>query len=267
MRALAAVLLAALAALYLLPFWTVVTTSLKDDLAVRLTRPIEPPPSPTLEPYAAAFERLGQGLANSLAFTALATALSTVLGSVMGYILSKHRFRGSTAAFLLLSFGIFIPYQAVIIPLLFTMRSLGLYNTVLGLALVHTAYGIPITTLFFKNYYDELPDSLINAGKIDGAGTWGLYRSVVLPLSWPAFVVSGVFQFTAIWNDFLFGLVLTAGSGQPASVALANLLGTTSAQWNVQMAGTLIYALPVVAVYVALGKYLVRGYLSGAVRG
>ncbi|MBO3839391.1 MAG: carbohydrate ABC transporter permease [Thermoproteota archaeon] len=261
------IILAFFAFVYLLPFWTVLTTALKDDVSVILTNPIEPPPSPTLEPFVKAFNEIKRALYNSLMFTTFATIFSSIIGSLNGYILSKIRFKHSDIFFLLFSIGIFIPYQAVVIPLIVTMSRLGIYNTIPGMILTHTAYGIPICTLFFRNFYDDLPESLTMAAKIDGAGAWRIYRNIVLPLSWPAFVVTAVFQFTSIWNDFLFGVVLTAGLGQPASVVLANLLGTTTATWNIQMAGTFIYALPVVAVYLIMGKYLIKGYLSGAIKG
>lgn len=200
-------------------------------------------------------------------FPASTYLLSTLIGSVNGYVLSRVRFRYSDVIFLMLSFGIFIPYHAVAIPLIIVTSKLGLFNSILGMALVHTIYGIPICTLFFRSYLDELPSSILDAARVDGADDLTIYARIVLPLSWPAFIVTAVFQFTNIWNDFLFGVILTKGENQPASVVLANLLGTTSAEWNVQMAGTFLYALPVVVFYLLLSKYLIRGYLTGAVRG
>jgi len=252
---------------YLLPFWTVFTTALKNDIEVRTTIPIAPPSQPTIDPLGRALNAISQGLFNSLIFTSVATVLSTIIGSVNGFALTRIRFRYSDLVFFLLTLGIFIPYHAVIIPLIIVTKNLGLFNSILGMSIVHTIYGIPICTLFFRNFYGEIPESIINAARIDGAGLLRIYFNIALPVSWPAFVVTGVFQFTSIWNDLLFGLILTRGMNQPASVVLANLLGTTSAEWNVQMAGTLIYALPVIIVYVVLGKYLIRGYLSGAVKG
>ncbi|MCS7128297.1 MAG: carbohydrate ABC transporter permease [Sulfolobales archaeon] len=256
-----------LAFVYLLPFWSVLTTALKSDMEVRMTIPIVPPSNPTMMPLLKAFELMKQGLVNSLLFTSFATLFSSLIGSVNGFILSKVKFKYSNVVFLALSVGIFIPYHAVIIPLITVTSKAGVYNSILGMTIVHTTYGIPICTLFFKNFFDELPESILNAARIDGASDFTIYRRIALPLSWPAFIITGVFQFTSIWNDFLFGVVLTKGSNQPASVVLANLLGTTAAEWNVQMAGTFIYALPVVAVYLLLGKYLIRGYLTGAIKG
>jgi glucose/mannose transport system permease protein len=215
-----------------------------------------------------AFEIMKRPLLNSFAFTMFATIFSCALGSLNGYILTKIRFRGSGIVFMLLAIGIFIPYQTVLIPLVVTISNLGLYNTIEGLILTHTAFGVPICTLLFRNFYEDIPDSLVRAAKTDGAGTWTIYRRIVLPLSSPMFAVAGVLQFTSIWNDFLFGLVLARGTeALPASVALANLKGTTTAFWNVQMAGAWWYALPVVIIYLMLGKYLIQGYMSGAIKG
>jgi len=267
-RILLYILLILFAFAFVLPFWTGFTTSLKTKRDVIYTTPVEPPPSLTLEPWIEAFNIMEKPLFNSLIFTLLATIFSCIIGSINGYVLSKIRFKGSDLVFLFFSIGIFIPYQTVLIPLVLTMSRLGLYNTIEGLILAHTAYGIPICTLLFRNSYKEIPDSLIMAAKTDGAGTWAIYRRILLPLSSAPFVVAGVFQFTSIWNDFLFGLVLARGSeALPASVALANLKGTTTAFWNVQMAGALWYALPVIIVYLILGKYLIKGYMAGAVKG
>lgn len=252
---------------FLLPLWTCITTSFKTLEDVIYTVPVELPLSPTTEPLITAFNIMERPLLNSFIFTIAATILSCLLGSINGYILTKIGFKGSNTMFLFFSIGIFIPYQAVLVPLVLTISKLGLYNHLGGLILTHTAYGIPITTILFRNFYGLIPDSLIMAAKTDGAGTWTIYRRVVLPLSLLPFVVTAVFQFTSIWNDFLFGVVLTKGVTQPASVALANLKGTTTVMWNLLMAGTVWYALPVLVIYLVLGKYLMRGYMAGAVKG
>jgi glucose/mannose transport system permease protein len=262
------VLLIVFVFLFLLPLWTDFTTSFKNIHDIIYTVPVELPLSPTIEPLITAFNLMERPLLNSLTFTVVAMILSCLLGSINGYILTKIKFRGSNTVFLLFSIGIFIPYQAVLVPLVLTISQLGLYNTLGGLILTHTAYGITITTLLFRNFYGLLPDSLIMAAKVDGAGTWTIYRRIILPLSLLPFVVAAVFQFTSIWNDFLFGVVLARGSeAMPASVALANLKGTTAFNYNVQMAGALWYALPVLIIYLVLGKYLIRGYMAGAIKG
>ena len=252
---------------FLLPFWACIVTSLKTDADVFTTTPIELPPSPTMAPWMRALNALGRPLEISFAFTAFATIFSCLIGSINGYVFSKMKFKGSNILFLFFSIGIFIPYQCVLIPLVLTMARLGLYNNVVALILTHTVYGIPICTLLFRNFYKEVPNSLVMAAKTEGAGTWRIYRSIILPLSVSMFVVAAVLQFTSIWNDFLFGLVLLSGSNLPASVVLANLKGTTTVSWNTLMAGSVWFALPVVIVYLVLGRYLIRGYMAGAVKG
>ncbi len=252
----------------LLPLWAGIMTAFKTEEDLIYTTPLEPPSSPTTEPLETTFIILQRPLLNSLIFTSVATILSCFLGSIAGYTLTKIKFKGSNTVFLGLIIGIFIPYQAVLVPLVLTMVSLGLYNTIWGMILTHTAYGIPICTLLFRSFYVGIPDSLINAAKTDGAGTWIIYRRIILPLSLLPFVVASVFQFTNIWNDFLFGLVLSRGiEAMPASVALANLKGGFVAMWNLQMAGTLWYTLPALILYLILGKYLLKGFMTGAVKG
>jgi glucose/mannose transport system permease protein len=262
------ILLVFFAFVFLLPLWADITTSFKSLSDLINTVPVQPPLSPTIEPLIAAFKIMARPLLNSLTFTVAATIFSCLLGSVNGFALTKIRFRGSNTMFLLFSIGIFLPYQAVLVPLVLTMSKLGLYNSVGGLILVHTTYGITIATLLFRNFYGLIPDSLIMAAKTDGAGTWTIYRRIILPLSLLPFVVAAVLQFTSIWNDFLFGVTLARGAeAMPASVALANLKGTTEFNWNVQMAGALWYALPILVIYLVLGKYLIRGYMAGAIKG
>lgn len=242
-------------------------TAFKTVEDVIYTNPVQPPLSPTFEPLLETFLIMQRPLLNSLVFTSISTILSCLLGSVCGFVLTKIQFKGSNTVFLLLIIGIFIPYQAVLLPLVLTMVNLGLYNTIWGLILTHTAYGIPMCTLLFRSFYDGVPDSLVRAAKTDGAGTWTIYKKIILPLSLMPFVVAAVFQFTSIWNDFLFGLLLARGTeSMPASVALANFGGFVVA-WNLQMAGTLWYTLPVLIVYLTLGKYLIKGFMTGAVKG
>ena len=191
-----------------------------------------------------------------------------MLGSVNGYVLSKWKFRGADLLFPVILFGMFIPYQAVLIPLVQTMQALGLYGSIPGLIFVHVVYGIPITTLIFRNYYATVPSELIEAARIDGAGILGVYRLIMLPLSWPGFVVVIIWQFTSIWNEFLFAIVLTSNPQvQPIMVALNNLAGSYSVQWNIQMAGALMAALPTLLVYVLLGRFFLRGLLAGSLKG
>lgn len=266
-RVLLYVILFILVIITLLPLWSAVMTAFKSQEDLQTTAPYEPSPSPSLDALITTFDIMIRPMMNSLTFTIAATVLSCVIGSITGFVLSKFRFEGSDTVFLIIIVGIFIPYQAVLVPLFLIMVQWHLYETLLALIITHTAYGIPICTLLFRSFYEELPDSLINAAITDGAGIMRIYRKIVLPLSPLAFVVAAVFQFTNIWNDFLFGLVLGGSAAQPISVALANLKGSQVALWHLQMAGTLWYSVPSLIVYFFLGKYLIKGFMAGAIKG
>jgi glucose/mannose transport system permease protein len=197
-----------------------------------------------------------------------ATIGSALLGAVNGYLLSKWKFRGSDVIFTLILFGMFIPYQAILIPLIRALDVIGLYGHWQGLALVHIIYGIPITSLIFRNYFANVPTELVEAARIDGAGLIQTFIQIMLPLSLPAFVVVGIFQFTNIWNDFLFGVTVVFNpADQPVTVALNNLNGTTSVDWTVVMAAAVLSALPTALVYILLGRFFIRGLLAGSMKG
>lgn len=161
----------------------------------------------------------------------------------------------------------FIPYQITLIPLLRVLDAIHLFNTIPGLALVHIVYGIPIMTLIFRNFFAEIPTDLVEAAQIDGTGYWGVYRHIILPLSIPGFVVAGIWEFTQVWNDFLFGVTVTEPPHQPVTVAIVNIAGSQHIQWNVLMSSTLIASLPTLIIYLILGRYFVRGLLAGSVKG
>jgi len=196
-----------------------------------------------------------------------AALLSAMLGSLNGYVFSKWKFRGSELIFPLILFGMFIPYQSILIPLVRFMQTIHLYGGIPGLVLVHVIYGIPITTLIFRNYYATVPTEVLEAARMDGAGLLGIYRWVMLPLSPPSFVVVLIWQFTSIWNEFLFAIILTNPSQWPITVALNNLAGTQIVEWNVQMAGALLAAVPTLLIYIFLGRYFMRGLMAGALKG
>jgi glucose/mannose transport system permease protein len=219
-----------------------------------------------MDSFQSAFESLAPGLGNSLMLVIPATILSALFGSLNGYVLSKWRFPGANILFPMMLFGMFIPYQAILIPLVQFLSTIGLYNSLPGLILVHVVYGLPITTLIFRNYYAEVPNEMLEAGGIDGCGFFGLYRYIVLPLSIPGFVVVIIWQFTQIWNEFLFGVTI-AQNTPTVTVALQNLSGSQIVQWNVQMAAALLAALPTLVVYILLGRYFIRGLLAGSVKG
>ena len=198
-----------------------------------------------------------------------ATLLSTALGAINGFALTKTRFPGADLLLLLIIMGCFLPLQAVLIPAAQTLAFLGLANSLAGLVLIYTVYGISFTTLFFRNFYAALPDDIVNAAAVDGAGFWLTFTRVIVPLSWPIVMVSVVFQVTGIWNEFLFGVTFSAGTSQTLMVALNNLVNTSfgAKEYNVDMAAAMIVALPVVIVYLFAGRFLVRGLTAGAVKG
>jgi glucose/mannose transport system permease protein len=196
-----------------------------------------------------------------------AAIISSIIGSINGFVLARWRFPGSKLVLPLLLFGMFIPYQSVIIPLAVFMKNIGLAGSIPGLVLVHVIYGIPITTLTFYGYYMTVPKELVEAAKIDGAGLLGTYWNIFIPVSAPAFVVVLIWQFTSAWNDFLFAVILTGNKSWPVTVALQNMAGSQIIAWNVQMAGSLLAALPTLLVYIFLGRYFLRGLMAGSLKG
>jgi glucose/mannose transport system permease protein len=215
-----------------------------------------------------AWETLRPNMWASLRMVIPATILSCLLGALNGYLLSKWKFRGSDTIFTLVLFGMFIPYQAILIPLIRFLDQIGLYGKWQGLVLVHVIYSIPIACLIFRNYFTNIPNELVEAARIDGAGLIAIFRQIILPLSLPAFVVVGIFQFTNIWNDFLFGVTVVFNpKDQPVTVALNNLNGTNSVDWTVVMAAAVLAGLPTALVYIFLGRYFIRGMLAGSMKG
>jgi glucose/mannose transport system permease protein len=271
------VLLVLFAIIFLVPVYVLLTSSLKTFADVQdLSRMWSLPQTFTLESFRAAWSGipekglrgLSTNLLNSVYLTVPATILSAMLGSLNGYVLSKWKFRGANVIFPLMLFGMFIPYQSVLIPLTQTLAAIGLGGTLWGLILVHVVYGIPITTLIFRNYYAEVPTDLVEAARIDGAGILGVYWRVLFPLSLPGFVVVIIWQFTNIWNEFLFAVsILQKPELQPITVALRNLSGSQIKEWNMVMAGSIIAALPTLLIYIILGRYFIRGLLAGSVKG
>ena len=227
----------------------------------------ELPKAASFDSFAEAWRTISPNFINSAKIAIPAAVLSSIIGSINGYILAKWRFRGSETLFTLILFGMFIPYQSILIPLLKVESTFGLYNTITGLVIIHIIYGIPITTLIFRNYYVGIPEELVEASRMDGAGFFGIYRHILLPLSIPGFVVVLIWQFTSAWNDFLFAVTLTGQENWPITVAVNNLAGSFSVAWNIQMAGALIAALPTLVVYILLGKYFMRGLLAGSLKG
>lgn len=269
---------------YILPVYLILITSFKQYTDISLYRMWDFPPFFTLEnctnPFIFCFDSfyeawfgsqavigMGQAFTNSVVMTVPATILSTVLGSINGYILSKWKFKYADVLFPFVLFGMFIPYQSILIPLTLTLRSMGLYANLWGLIFVHIVYSIPIAGLIFRNYYATIPTEIIEAARIDGGNIFSIYRYVILPLSPPAFVVVLIWQFTNIWNDFIFAVTLVQNQNQPMTVALNNIAGSFTVEWNVQMAAAFLTALPTLLVYILLGRYFLRGLLAGSVKG
>jgi glucose/mannose transport system permease protein len=264
------------AAFYLLPVYVLFITGMKSFQEVSIARMWDLPSGLDFSSYLKAWfgkpsegvRGLSENFLNSVYLAVPATILSSVLGSLNGYVLAKWRFKGSEILFPLMLFGMFIPYQSILIPLVQVLQKMHLYGSLPGLIFVHVVYGIPITTLIFRNYYAAIPTELVEAAKIDGAGILNIYRWVLVPLSVPGFVVVAIWQFTSIWNDFLFGVIVTSRpSVQPITVALNNMAGSYIVEWNVQMAGAVLAALPTLLVYIFLGRYFIRGLLAGSLKG
>ncbi|WP_051516781.1 carbohydrate ABC transporter permease [Herbaspirillum sp. RV1423] len=277
-RVLIYVLLVLVALYYLAPLYVMITTSLKSLDEIRTSNLLAPPISPTAAAWGKAWDSACTGVDcgglapyfwNSLKMTIPAVLISTLIGSLNGYVLAHWRFRGSEALFAGLMVGCFIPFQVVILPMARLLGIFDLANTTTGLVFVHIVYGIAFTTLFFRNYYVTVPEELVKAARIDGAGFFLTYRKIIFPLSLPIFMVCFIWQFTQIWNDFLFGVVFGGSDAKPVTVALNNLVNTSTGvtEYNVNMAAAIIAALPTLLVYILAGKYFVRGLTAGAVKG
>ena len=260
-------ILATILALYAIPVYVMVVNGLKDATSVSLATMWQWPDSLSAHGFKEAWGMLSPNLRNSLVMVVPAAVLSSMLGAVNGYVFAKWRFRGSEVLFALLLFGFFIPYQAILLPLVRFLQWINLYGTLPGLVLTHVVYGIGVTTLIFRNFYVNIPGSIVEAATVDGADLVQSFVRIILPLSLPAFAVALIFQFTNIWNDFLFGITVVPNpQSQPVTIALNNLSGSFSVDWNVVMAGAVIAALPTAIVYIGLGKLFVRGLVGGAVK-
>lgn len=263
---------------YLVPLFVMVSTSLKSLAEIREGTLLAPPRAISGEAWAKAWSKACVGVrcnglapyfANSVLMVVPAVLISTFLGALNGYALTKWRFRGADTIFALMLFGAFIPFQVILLPMARTLGEVGLAGTIPGLVFVHTVYGLAFTTLFFRNFFIGVSDGIVQAAQIDGAGFFGIFFRIVLPMSIPAIVVTVIWQFTQIWNDFLFGIAFTVGESNPVTVALNNVVNTSTGvkEYNVDMAAAIIAALPTLAVYVVAGAWFVRGLAAGAVKG
>jgi glucose/mannose transport system permease protein len=265
------------AAYYLLPLFVVILNSFRELPEIAQNGLIAWPESFQLSGWVDAWstycvggtcEGMKRNFFNSLQMTIPATIISTALGAVNGYILSKWRFRGSEILFTCMLLGVFMPGQIALMPWAFILGKLGLTNSTAGLVLIHTVQGLSFTTLFCRNYYLNIPDDLIKAARIDGAGFWRIFRRIILPLSPPILIVTVIWQFTGIWNEFLYAVVFSSGREQPITAALIALSanGTNVRNYDVMSAAVLIGALPPLLIYFFGGRYFIRGLTQGAIK-
>ena len=263
---------------YLLPLYVMLVNSLKTLDEIRQGGMLSPPHEWTIQPWLTAWSTAQIGVQptglrpyfiNSILMVVPAVAISTVVGALNGYVLTKWKFRGSNLMFGMLLLGCFIPFQIVLLPMARMLGLLGMAGTIQGLILVHIVYGLGFTTLYFRNYYEAFPTELVRAAQIDGASFFQIFRRILLPSSGPIIVVSVIWQFTNIWNDFLFGASFSGFSSTPMTVALNNLVNSSTGvkEYNVHFAGAILAALPTLIVYIVSGRYFVRGLMSGAVKG
>jgi glucose/mannose transport system permease protein len=272
----AVLLLAAL--FFLAPFYVMLVTSLKDAAQIRGGNLLSLPTSLNFEAWGLAWSSACTGVDcrglqpyfwNSVSMAIPAVLISTIWGALNGYVLSLWKFKGSELLFGFLLFGVFMPFQVVLLPMSQVLGYLGLSSSITGLVLVHCLAGMAGTTLFFRNYYTAIPKELVNAARMDGAGFWRIFWRIVLPLSTPILMVTLIWQFTNIWNDFLFGVAFSGADSKPITVGLNNMANTSSSvkNYNVDMAAAVIAGLPTMLVYVLAGQYFVKGLTAGAVKG
>ena len=278
LRVLLWVILILFALFYLAPLYVMIATSLKSVEEIRTGNLLAFPQDPSFAAWAKAWSSacvgvectgIGRFFFNSVKMVIPAVLISTLIGALNGYVLTKWTFKGANIVFALILFGCFIPFQIVLIPMARTLGVLGLASSTPGLILVHVVYGLCFTTLYFRNFYAAFPTDLVKAAKIDGAGFFTIFWRIMLPNSLPILVVTIIWQFTNIWNDFLFGASFAAGGAAPITVALNNIVNTSTGvkEYNVDMASAMMTALPTLLVYVLAGQYFVRGMMAGAVKG
>ena len=267
-----------IAVYYAVPLYVMIVTSLKGMPEIRMGNLFAPPVEVTFEPWVKAWSEqctglkcdgLSTGFWNSIRITIPSVLVSIAIASVNGYALANWRFKGANFFFTILIFGAFIPYQVMIYPIVIMLREMGIYGTLTGLVIVHSIFGMPIITLLFRNYFTSLPEELFKAARVDGAGFWGIFFRVLLPMSVPIFTVAVILQVTGIWNDFLFGVVFTGPEAYPMTVQLNSIVNSVQGvkEYNVNMAATILTALVPLSIYFVSGKLFVRGIAAGAVKG
>ena len=263
---------------FLAPLYVMLATSFKDAEQIRSGNLLSLPNSLNFDAWALAWSSACTGVdcrglkpyfVNSVIMAVPAVIISTAWGAINGYVLSMWKFKGSELLFGFMLFGVFMPFQVVLLPMSQVLGYFGLSSSLTGLILVHCIAGLAGTTLFFRNYYTAIPKELVNAARIDGAGFWRIFYRIVIPMSTPILMVTLIWQFTNIWNDFLFGVAFSGADSKPITVGLNNMANTSSSvkSYNVDMAAAVIAGLPTMLVYVLAGQYFVKGLTAGAVKG
>jgi glucose/mannose transport system permease protein len=260
-------LLIAFVIVMLMPLYVLVVTSFKNGSDIGVNGQWNLPTSWTLKSWDKAWERLHDSFLRTFELAIPVALISSFVGAANGFVLSRWRFPGADVVFTLILFGMFIPYQAILIPMYQVMKTTGLVGGLDGLILVHVIYGLPITTLIFRSYFASISDELIEASKVDGAGMFRTFFFVALPIAPPAFAVSMIWQFTSSWNDFLFGVLLTSREYWPITVALNNIAGGQTIPFNQSMASALLASIPTLLIYILLGRFFMRGLMAGALKG
>lgn len=263
---------------FIMPVYVMIVNSLKPLDEIRSGDLMALPVAWTIEPWLQAWSKAQIGVQatglkpyfiNSFLLVIPAVVISTLLGALNGYILTQFKFKFADTLFAAMLFSVFIPFQIVLIPMAKTLGFLGLAGTIKGLIFVNVVYGIGFTTLFFRNYYAAFPNELVRSARMDGAGFFGVLSKILLPNSAPIIVVTVIWQFTNIWNEFLFGASFSDYTSFPLTVALNNLVSSSTGvkEYNVHFAGAFIAAIPTLVVYLVSGKYFVRGLMAGSVKG
>lgn len=264
---------------YALPLYVMIVTSLKGMPEIQMGNIFAPPMEITFEPWVKAWSEactgincdgLSRGFWNSVNILIPSLIISIAIASINGYALSMWKFKGSEVFFSILMIGAFIPYQVMLYPIVIMLREVGLYGSLSGLVLVHVAFGMPINTLLFRNYFASIPEELFKAARVDGAGFWSIFFRIIMPMSLPIFVVALIIQVTGIWNDFLFGVTyISSPDRYPMTVQLNNIVNSVQGvkEYNVNMAATLLTGLVPLVIYFVSGKLFVRGIAAGAVKG
>jgi glucose/mannose transport system permease protein len=244
---------------FLVPLYVMLVTSLKGMPEIRQGYVVGLPAAPSLVAWVKAWSAACTGLSCN----------GIRVGLVTGYALSFWRPRGAVLLFGTLIAVAFIPYQVFIYPLVRIFSHLSLNNSLPGIVIIHTIFGLPTMTLIFRNHFTALPEELFKAARVDGAGFWRIFGVIMLPMALPIIAVAVILQVTGIWNDFIFGLVFAGRENLPMTVQLNNIVNSTQGEreYNVEMAATLLTAMLPLAVYFVSGRWFVRGIAVGAVKG